>query len=191
MNLPNKLTMLRILLVPAYVFALLLPELFGLDVGIARWIAAVLFVLAGITDTLDGNIARRRNLVTDFGKFMDPIADKLLTCSAMVMLTYMEELHPVVTILFIGREFVISGFRLVAAKKGVVIAADTLGKWKTVLQIVFIVMLTLNPCLPFRLLQPYFNLLGQVVMLAALVLSILSAILYFRNNKGVVDFHDC
>ena len=191
MNLPNKLTMLRILLVPAFVAALLLPEWFELPVGAARWIAAALFVLAGVTDTLDGNIARKQNLVTDFGKFMDPIADKLLTCSAMVMLTYLGELHPVVSILFIGREFVISGFRLIAAKKGIVIAADALGKWKTVLQMVFIVLLTLNPCLPFSLLQPYWNVFGQVVMLAALLLSILSAIQYIRHNKGVIDFHDC
>lgn len=191
MNLPNKLTMLRILMVPAFVFALLLPELFGLNTDAAHWIAVGLFLIAAITDTLDGNIARKRNLVTDFGKFMDPIADKLLTCSAMVMLTYLGRLHPVASILFIGREFAISGFRLIAANKGVVIAADALGKWKTVLQIVFIIWLLLEPCTPFRFLAPYFGRIGQAVMLAALVLSILSAIQYIRHNKGVLDFHDC
>lgn len=191
MNLPNKLTMLRVLLIPVFVCALFLPEWFGVSEDLAHWIAAAVFVLAGITDSLDGKIARKRGLVTDFGKFMDPIADKLLTCTAMILLCAFGTMHPVAAILFIGREFVISGFRLVAAKKGVVIAADTLGKWKTVLQIVFIVMLTLNPCTPFRFFAPYFNLLGQAVMLAALLLSILSAIQYIRRNKGVIDFHDC
>ncbi len=191
MNLPNKLTILRILLVPVYVCAFYLPAWFGVSEDVSHWIAAIIFVLAGITDSLDGNIARKRNLVTDFGKFMDPIADKLLTCSAMILLSAFGHLHPIAAILFIGREFVISGFRLVAAKKGVVIAADTLGKWKTVLQIVFIVMLTLVPCTPFRFLAPYFNVLAQAVMLAALLLSILSAIQYIRRNKGVIDFHDC
>ena len=190
MNLPNKLTMLRILMIPLYLVAMLLPVYTPLPADAMHWIAALVFVLASVTDAFDGRIARKRHLITDFGKFMDPIADKLLTCSAMVLLTSLGELHPVATILFIAREFLISGFRLIAAAKGIVIAADTLGKWKTVLQIVFLVMLTLNPCTPFRLLQPYFNLLGQAVMLAALLLSILSAIQYIRRNKGVMDFRD-
>lgn len=190
MNLPNKLTMLRIVMIPLYLAAMLLPVYTPLSADLMHWIAALLFVLASVTDALDGNIARKRHLITDFGKFMDPIADKLLTCSAMVLLTYLGDLHPVATILFIGREFLISGFRLIAAAKGTVIAADKLGKLKTVLQIVFLVMLTLNPCTPFRLLQPYFNLLGQLVMLVALFFSILSGIQYIRHNKGVINFHD-
>ncbi len=191
MNLPNKLTMLRVLLIPVYILVLYLPEWFGVPMGIAAWIAALVFVAAGLTDLFDGRIARSRNLVTDFGKFMDPIADKLLTASAMIMLTHLGKLHPVATIIFIAREFVISGFRLIAAGKGVVIAADKLGKIKTLLQIVFIVALLLGLAKPFSLLQPYYDYVWQAVVLAALVMSVVSCVNYITKNKGVIDFHDC
>ena len=191
MNLPNKLTMLRVLLVPVFVIVLFLPEWFGFPAEAAAWLAAIVFIGASVTDMLDGKIARKQNLITDFGKFMDPIADKLLTCSAMIMLTHLNRLHPAATILFIGREFVISGFRLIAAKKGVVIAADNMGKAKTVLQMIFIPALLLESCRPFSWLLPYFDWLWQAVMLVTLTISVWSCVRYIVNNKGVVDFHDC
>lgn len=191
MNLPNKLTLLRIVAVPVLVLIMLLPEISSVSSAVCSWTAACLFVLAGITDTIDGRIARARHLITDFGKFMDPIADKLLTCSCMIMLTYIGKLHPVATILFIAREFIISGFRLVAASKGVVIAADSLGKIKTLLQMIFIPALILNDCYPFSRLQPLYNLISIVIVWITVFISILSCIRYIMNNKGVIDFHDC
>ncbi len=191
MNLPNKLTLLRILAVPLLVLVMLLPELLSFSPTVCAWIAASLFALASITDTIDGRIARARNLITDFGKFMDPIADKLLTCSCMIMLTYLGKLHPFATILFISREFIISGFRLVAASKGVVIAADSLGKIKTLLQMLVIPALMLNDCYPFSLLQPFYNLLCTFVVWITVIISVVSCIRYIMINKGVIDFHDC
>ncbi len=191
MNLPNKLTMLRVLLVPVFAVVLFLPGWFGLSEEIAAWIATFLFIGASVTDMLDGKIARKRHLVTDFGKFMDPIADKLLTCSAMIMLTALGRLHAAATIVFIAREFVISGFRLIAAKKGVVIAADSMGKVKTVLQMVFIPALLLSVCRPFTFLQPFYNRLWTAVVSVTLVISVWSCVRYIVHNKGVVDFHDC
>lgn len=191
MNLPNKLTLFRILCVPVLILVMLLPEMFGFSATANAWIAAVLFIFASITDTIDGRIARSRNLITDFGKFMDPIADKLLTCSCMIMLTYMGKLHPAATILFIAREFIISGFRLVAASKGVVIAADSLGKTKTLLQMIFIPALMLSDCRPFSLLQPYYDIVWTVVVWITVILSAVSCVRYMTNNKGVIDFHDC
>ena len=191
MNLPNKLTLLRVLLVPVFVIVLFLPEWFGLSEEIAAWIATFLFIGASVTDMLDGKIARKHNLITDFGKFMDPIADKLLTCSAMIMLTSLGRLHAAATIVFIAREFVISGFRLIAAKKGLVIAADSMGKAKTVLQMVFIPALLLSVCRPFTFLQPFYNWLWTAVVLVTLVISVWSCVRYIVHNKGVVDFHEC
>ena len=191
MNLPNKLTLLRIILIPAFIFCLFLPAMFGISQDISAWFSSVIFIIAALTDTLDGKIARKRNLITDFGKFMDPIADKLLTCSAMIMLTYFDKLHPVITILFVAREFIISGFRLIAAGKGIVISADKLGKIKTVLQIVFIIALLINDTYPVRFLQPYYNYACYSLVLITLFVSIISCIQYVLNNKGVIDFHDC
>lgn len=191
MNLPNKLTLLRVIIIPVLVLVMLLPEMTSFSPSVSAWAAAALFILAGVTDTVDGRIARAQHLVTDFGKFMDPIADKLLTCSCMVMLTYAGKLHPAATILFIARELIISGFRLVAAAKGVVIAADSLGKIKTLLQMVFIPALMLNECRPFSLLQPYYDQVWTVVVWITVIISGVSCVRYMMNNKGVIDFHDC
>ena len=130
MNLPNKLTVLRVIMVPFFVFFMLT------DVGGAanKWIALVLFIVASLTDMLDGKIARKYNLVTNFGKFMDPLADKLLVCSAMICLIPLGKLPTAVVIVIIAREFIISGFRLVAADNDIVIAASYWGKFKTVSQ---------------------------------------------------------
>lgn len=191
MNLPNKLTLLRIALVPPFLIALFLPHWWAASASWCNWVAAGIFLLASATDLIDGRYARKHGLVTEFGKLMDPIADKLLTASALIMLSYMDYLHPFETIVFIAREFIISGFRLLAAKKGVIIAADKLGKLKTTLQIVFITMLLLCNEWPFRFLNPYFTIAAQVLALITLGISIISCVQYFLRNKGIIDFHDC
>ena len=133
MNLPNKLTILRIIIVPFFVIALTVEVIpFG------KWIALVLFIVASLTDFLDGYIARKHNLITDFGKFADPLADKLLVCSALICLLGLQKINVYVVLIIIARDFIISGFRLIAASKGVVIAADWFGKVKTALQMVMI-----------------------------------------------------
>lgn len=174
MNLPNKLTILRILLVPFIILCFYLPPAWGM------WIAVVLFVGAAVTDTVDGRYARAHGLVTDFGKFMDPIADKLLVNSVLIMLTAEGKVHPVVTILFIAREFVISGLRLVAAGKGVVLAAGNLGKIKTTLQ---------DIALPFLMVGDVwkvFRIVGVVLLLASLFMSIWSGLDYVVKNKNLI-----
>ena len=137
MNLPNKLTVLRVIMVPFFVFFMLT------DVGGAanKWIALALFIVASLTDMLDGKIARKYNLVTNFGKFMDPLADKLLVCSAMICLIPSGKLAPAIVIIIIAREFIISGFRLVASDNGIVIAASYWGKFKTVFQMAMVIVL--------------------------------------------------
>ena len=115
MNLPNQLTIFRVILVPFFVFFLLQSETYSYF----KWIALVIFAVASLTDLLDGKIARKYNLVTTFGKFMDPLADKLLVCSALIALIPLEVMPAWATIIIIAREFIISGFRLIAAEKGV------------------------------------------------------------------------
>ena len=176
MNLPNKLTVLRVIMVPFFVFFMLT------DVGGAanKWIALVLFIVASLTDMLDGKIARKYNLVTNFGKFMDPLADKLLVCSAMICLIPSGKLPTAVVIVIIAREFVISGFRLVASDSGVVIAASYWGKFKTVFQMLMIIVLIANIQMPF------FTVLGTILIYVALVLTIVSLIDYIVKNKDVL-----
>lgn len=137
MNLPNKLTIGRMIMVPFFVYFLLATTETGDGVGY-KWVALALFIIASFTDLLDGKIARKYNLVTNFGKFMDPLADKLLVCSALIGLTWHGIVPAWMTIVIISREFIISGFRLVASDKGVVIAASWWGKLKTVSQMVMI-----------------------------------------------------
>ena len=139
MNLPNKLTILRICLIPLFV---IFAKLSGLGMQI---IAVLIYIAACVTDMLDGRIARSQHLVTNFGKFMDPIADKLLVMSALVVLTYQHRMPDWVCILMLAREFLVSGFRLVAVENGVVIAAGPLGKLKTVFQMIATVALMLPP----------------------------------------------
>ena len=121
MNLPNKLTILRVIMIPFFVAALLYDG--GANQNM-RYVAAALFIIASLTDMLDGKIARKYNLVTNFGKFMDPLADKLLVCSALICMIELRELPAWMVIIIISREFIISGFRLVASDSGVVIAAS-------------------------------------------------------------------
>ena len=138
MNLPNKLTVLRVIMIPFFVAALLYDG--GANQNM-RYVAAALFVIASLTDMLDGKIARKYNLVTNFGKFMDPLADKLLVCSALICMIELRELPAWMVIIIISREFIISGFRLVASDNGVVIAASYWGKFKTTFQMIGVVLL--------------------------------------------------
>ncbi|MDO4620069.1 MAG: CDP-diacylglycerol--glycerol-3-phosphate 3-phosphatidyltransferase [Lachnospiraceae bacterium] len=140
MNLPNKLTCLRVVMIIPFVICMLAGKAEG-GAGIA---ALILFIVASLTDFLDGYIARSRNLVSNFGKFMDPLADKLLVCTAMICLVSLNRLQAWVVILIIAREFIISGFRLVAVDNGVVIAASYWGKFKTVSQMIMIIMLIIH-----------------------------------------------
>lgn len=126
MNLPNKLTLSRVVMVPFFVAFLLLAPKFSSF----KWIALAIFIIASLTDLLDGKIARKYNLITNFGKFMDPLADKLLVCSALIGLSSLNVIPAWITIVIIAREFIISGFRLIAAEKGIVIAASMWGSGK-------------------------------------------------------------
>ena len=197
MNLANKLTLLRIILTPFFVVSLLLANVIPGYAPYAHWAAALLFLFAAITDILDGNYARKHNLVTDFGKLMDPIADKLLVLAACVMLSSVTDaahpkylLHPVITIVFIARELLISGVRQIAAAKGVVIAAGRLGKLKTTFQDIIVISLLLYDEFPFRYLNPYLMILIEVLVYVTLILAVASAAEYLVKNKGVLNLHD-
>lgn len=176
MNLPNKLTMFRVILIPFFVFFLLT----GLLGRKGDWIALIIFIVASLTDMLDGKIARKYNLITDFGKFMDPLADKLLVCSAMICLLDMGRLPAWVVIVIIAREFIISGFRLIAADNGIVIAASMWGKSKTVSQMAMIILLLLN--FPFA----GYQIFCQIVIYVAVALTAISLIDYLIKNKDVL-----
>ena len=175
MNLPNKLTVLRSIMVPFFVFFMLT------DAGGAanKWIALVIFCVASLTDMLDGKIARARGLVTNFGKFMDPLADKLLVCSAMICLIPLGKLTAWFVIVIIAREFIISGFRLVASDNGIVIAASYWGKFKTVSQMFMVIVMIMD-------LGGVFDVIGTVLMWAALILTIVSLIDYIAKNVEVL-----
>ena len=177
MNLPNKLTILRIVLVPLFVALLLIPAIPYNEI----W-AILVFSLASLTDMLDGKIARKYNLVTNFGKFMDPIADKLLVCSAMICLVEKGALPAWIVIIIIGREFIISGFRLVASDKGVVIAASYWGKFKTTFQMLMVIVIIFN----INLQLGWLNILGTILIYVALVLTVVSLIDYIAKNKDVL-----
>ena len=172
MNLPNKLTVLRVIMVPFFVFFMLT------DVGGAanKWIALVIFCVASLTDMLDGKIARARNLVTNFGKFMDPLADKLLVCSAMIP---SGKLAAWIVIVIIAREFIISGFRLVASDAGIVIAASYWGKFKTVSQMFMIIVLIAD-------LGGAFDMIGTILIWVSLILTIVSLFDYVAKNVQVL-----
>ena len=176
MNLPNRLTVLRVCMVPVFVVFMLWN---GLGSS-AKYVAVVIFILASMTDWLDGYLARKNNLVTDFGKFMDPIADKLLVCSAMICLVEKGALPAWIVIIIIGREFIISGFRLVASDKGVVIAASYWGKFKTVSQMLMVILLILD-------LGGVFHTIAQVLMWIALVLTVVSLADYMVKNRSVLS----
>ncbi len=184
MNLPNKLTIFRVLLIVPFVILLL-----GSHAGwtfmaplapYADYIACGIFILASLTDFLDGKIARKYHLVTNFGKFMDPLADKLLVCAAMICLVDMGRLASWIVIIIISREFIISGFRLIASDNGVVIAASYWGKFKTTFQMLMIILLILN----FQ--NRVMMIVTDVVVYAALLLTIISLADYLVKNANVM-----
>ena len=181
MNLPNKLTVLRVMMIPFFVIFMLND----IPAGYGKWIALVLFVVASLTDLMDGKIARKRNLVTNFGKFMDPLADKLLVCAALVCLVGKGALASWIVIIIISREFIISGFRLIASDNGVVIAASYWGKFKTVFQMTMIILLIAD------IQHVFFKVLAQAAVWTALVLTVISLIDYLYKNREVfgMDTH--
>ncbi|MCI8274351.1 MAG: CDP-diacylglycerol--glycerol-3-phosphate 3-phosphatidyltransferase [Lachnospiraceae bacterium] len=174
MNLPNRLTILRVLLIPFFVF-FMLTDWWGYT---GRLIALALFCAASFTDYLDGHIARKNNLVTNFGKFMDPLADKLLVCSALICFVELHELPAWIVIIIMAREFIISGFRLVASDNGVVIAANMWGKFKTVSQMIMTILIILD--------IEELWLVTEVFIYLALALTVISLEEYIRRNIHVL-----
>ena len=185
MNLPNKLTLFRVFLIVPFVVALLGGHegWFGVSSTVADWIALALFILASLTDFVDGWIARKYNLVTNFGKFMDPLADKLLVGAALVALVEMERIPGWIVIVIISREFIISGFRLIAADSNVVIAASYWGKFKTAFQMVMVCLMIAN----LGTVWVWMKWLTDICMWIALALTVISLVDYILKNKGVLS----
>ena len=177
MNTPNKLTTLRMIMVPFLVIFLLT----GWGGAANRYICFAIFAIASITDWFDGYLARKYNLITNFGKFMDPLADKLLVCSALICMISLGKLPAWMVIIIIAREFIISGFRLIAAENGVVIAANYWGKFKTVSQMVMIILLILDIPLPF------FQILTTIFIWLSVALTVISLCTYILQNKKVLS----
>lgn len=175
MNLPNKLTVLRVLLIPFFVAALLWDH--GENMAL-RYGAAAIFIVASLTDLLDGKIARKYNLVTNFGKFMDPLADKLLVCSALICLIELGQIPAWMVIVIISREFIISGFRLVASDNGVVIAASYWGKFKTTFQMIAVILLIIG--------KESLSVITNGCLWIAVILTVVSLIDYIRKNHKVL-----
>lgn len=179
MNTPNKLTIARMIIVPFLVIFLLT----GWGGEANRYISLTLFVVASVTDWFDGYLARKNNLVTNFGKFMDPLADKLLVCSAMVCMIDLKRLPAWFVIIIIAREFIISGFRLIAAENGIVIAANYWGKFKTASQMIMIILLILH-------FDGIFVILEQIFIWLSLALTIISLITYIWQNRTVLSMQE-
>lgn len=179
MNTPNKLTIARMIIVPFLVIFLLT----GWGGEANRYISLTLFVVASVTDWFDGYLARKNNLVTNFGKFMDPLADKLLVCSAMICMIDLKRLPAWFVIIIIAREFIISGFRLIAAENGIVIAANYWGKFKTVSQMIMIILLILH-------FDGIFVILEQIFIWLSLALTIISLITYIWQNRTVLSMQE-
>ena len=186
MNLPNKLTVFRVILIVPFVLLLLgghtqwgwFMAFFGGIADYVDYIALGIFIIASLTDMLDGKIARKYNLVTNFGKFMDPLADKLLVCSALICLIELGRIPAWIAIIIISREFIISGFRLVAADNRVVIAASYWGKFKTTFQMIMVCLMIAN--------IEALAIVTQIVMWVAVVLTVVSLVDYLVKNKGVL-----
>ncbi len=176
MNLPNKLTVLRIIMIPFFIYFLMYNQ--GED-SLYRGLALAVFIIAALTDTLDGIIARKYKLITNFGKFMDPLADKLLVCSALICLIQLKRIDALIVTVIIAREFIISGFRLVASDAGVVIAASIWGKVKTVSQMLCICLLILN--------LDRLKALTDIMVWIMLVLTVISLTDYIIKNHKVIS----
>ena len=173
MNLPNKLTIFRVILITVFIIALMsgiIPE------PVNRYVGVVIFCVASFTDYLDGHIARKYNLVTNFGKFMDPLADKLLVSSALICMIELGFLPAWIVIIIISREFIITGFRLIAAEGGLVIAASWWGKIKTVTQMLMIILVLLGVG----------GIIGNILIILATVFTVISGVDYIVKNIGVL-----
>lgn len=173
MNLPNKLTMFRIVLIPVFIIVLMTGLI---SEPVNRYIATVIFCGASFTDYLDGHIARKYNLVTNFGKFMDPLADKLLVSSALICMIEMGILPAWIVIIIISREFIITGFRLIAAEGGLVIAASWWGKIKTVTQMIMIILLLLGVS----------GIIANILIFLATLFTVVSGVDYIVKNISVL-----
>lgn len=176
MNLPNRLTLIRVCMIPIFVFFMLTDY-----VPYSKWFAVIIFIIASLTDLLDGKIARRYNLVTNFGKFMDPLADKLLVCSALICFVDLKLISAWIIIVIISREFIISGFRLIASDNGVVIAAGYWGKLKTVSQMIMSILLIIH------IEHPIYQLVEQIFIYLSLALTVISLVDYLYKNKQVLS----
>ncbi|MBR5420292.1 MAG: CDP-diacylglycerol--glycerol-3-phosphate 3-phosphatidyltransferase [Lachnospiraceae bacterium] len=174
MNLPNRLTVLRVILIPFFLF-FLMTEYAGTA---SRWIALAIFVVASLTDLLDGYLARKLKLITTFGKFADPLADKLLVCSAMICFVELKRMPAWIVVVIIAREFIISGFRLVAAEQGRVIAAGWWGKFKTAFTMFMVIAMIVN--------LEELKLLTDILMYVSLALTIISMVDYLIRNRDVL-----
>lgn len=175
MNLPNKLTLFRVILIPFFVVILLLSNVYTN----LKWIALAIFIIASLTDLLDGKIARKYNLVTNFGKFMDPLADKLLVCAALICLIELHKIASWMVIIIISREFIISGFRLIASDNGVVIAASYWGKFKTTFQMLMVILMIADIAV--------LTIFTNIIMWIALLLTVVSLVDYLVKNKNVMQ----
>jgi len=191
MNLPNKITIFRILIIPVFmIFAFPLPNVFGFSFSyeVSSIVSLVLFVVAEFSDMADGKIARKYNLITDFGKFLDPVADKLLVTAALLAICASRPLYVWATMIILLREFIVTGFRLVASSKGNVIAAGKLGKIKTFLQTTSLSILFGAPVLGliYSPLNQIFTVIGDIVMLVAVIMTIVSGAEYIVKNVNVL-----
>lgn len=193
MNLANKLTLIRIVLVPVF-----LVFIAAKNIPYGSTIATVIFILASITDKLDGYIARSRNQITNFGKFMDPLADKLLVTAALISLVELHVVPAWAAVIIIAREFAVSGLRSIAASQGKVIAASWWGKIKTVIQIVAIILLLLKVNIgDFQYLtklvrnnniwSQFFEIVPSIMLMAAVIITIISGYEYFKHNREALD----
>ena len=175
MNLPNKITIFRVCMIPIFLVFMLVE---GISYG--NYIAAVLFIIACLSDALDGHIARKYNLITNFGKFMDPLADKLLVCSALICFIELDLVTAWPIIIIIAREFIISGFRLVASDNGVVIAASYWGKFKTTAQMIMCILFIVH------LNNTVFFVLEQIFLYLSVALTVISLVEYVWKNRQVL-----
>lgn len=180
MNLANKITIMRVMMIPIFMIILFS------DINNSNYIAAVIFAVASFTDSLDGYIARSRNMVTTFGKFIDPLADKLLVSAALISLVQMDKISSWIVIIIIAREFTITGFRTIAASEGITIAASPLGKIKTVTQLIAIIFLLIDN-FPFRLIGFPFD---SIMIYVSLFFTVLSGVDYLFRNKHVLETDD-
>lgn len=175
MNLPNKITIARVFMIPIFLIIFLVPS-----IPAGNYIATAIFIIACLTDALDGYLARKYHLVTNFGKFADPLADKLLVCSALICFVELKLVPAWIIIIIIAREFIISGFRLVASDNGVVIAASYIAKYKTTAQMIMCILLIVN----FN--NAFFNMVEQIFIYLSLLLTVISLIDYLYKNWNVM-----